>query len=268
MADVTGLALLEMYERGELLKAADVNALIKAALRGMVAGGGMTFADEGAAAYGHPRFGTGRENKGHWFKNTNASSAPPGSVLRPTLAVSILDEIGHEIDKPNDDPGLYLVSDHTGSSIVQDAYGECCWAWQGAWCKYAGSAPSIGDRYVAEDDSWELAADVNGDFVFLGNVMDVGGTTYGKFVQVGAAGSSKILCVTNESLVHGGSCEVERVKREAGAWVRSGETFTAYDFFLNTGETLAVKTGVGVIDYEGIKVIDSMYCLPNDWIAD
>jgi hypothetical protein len=86
-------------------------------------------------------------------------------------------------------------------------------------------------------------------------------------VLLGSGGSSKTICVTNADITHHSTGDVERLKRDSGAWVRSGETFDAIDIFTNTGETIPACYVVGVIDYEGLKVIDSIYCKASDWLG-
>ncbi len=80
-------------------------------------------------------------------------------------------------------------------------------------------------------------------------------------------GFSKKLCVTNGSLAHASSVNVERIRRKAdnSAWERSGEIFVAYDLMLNASDTVDTGTIVGVVPYEGLNVIDSIYCAANDW---
>jgi hypothetical protein len=83
----------------------------------------------------------------------------------------------------------------------------------------------------------------------------------------GGSGLTKVFCVTNDTITHHGTGEVERIKRDGGAWVRSGETFDAIDIFTNTGETIPTCFVVGVVDYEGLRVIDSIYCKASDWLG-
>ncbi len=87
------------------------------------------------------------------------------------------------------------------------------------------------------------------------------------WIDVGTAQELKQFCVTNGSLSHNGSVEVERIRRKEDntGWERSGTTFTAYDLFLNTLDTLDSGTIVTTVVYEGLDVIDAMYCAANDW---
>ena len=87
-------------------------------------------------------------------------------------------------------------------------------------------------------------------------------------VELGRESTAKVFCVTNAAISQGGSGTVERLKRNDAntAWERSGETFTAYDIFLNTGESVEACFIVGVVPYDGLQVIDSIYCNANDWL--
>ena len=73
--------------------------------------------------------------------------------------------------------------------------------------------------------------------------------------------------VTTQLLEHGGSVALDRIKRKdtEDGWERSGETYTGHDLFLNTKDTVEINTVVGTVKYEGLDVIDRIYCSANDW---
>lgn len=78
--------------------------------------------------------------------------------------------------------------------------------------------------------------------------------------------SGKVFCVTLGTLAHNGTVTVERLKRSGSSWVRSGETFVAHDIFFNTADTAASGFICTVVPYEGLQVIDAIYCKVNDWL--
>lgn len=98
---------------------------------------------------------------------------------------------------------------------------------------------------------------------------ETGTGTKWALVELGSQGGSGStgFYVTNGSLSHGSSVTVERIRRNSGGtgWERSGETLTAYDIFLNTADTVDADTVVTVVPYEGLQVIESIYCAANDW---
>ena len=77
---------------------------------------------------------------------------------------------------------------------------------------------------------------------------------------------TKQFCVTNSQLVHGSSVLAEILVRESNTWQRSGATVTAYDLFLNAADTVEQGTIITVVPYQGLKVIDCIYCDVNDWL--
>lgn len=81
-------------------------------------------------------------------------------------------------------------------------------------------------------------------------------------------GVFKNFVVLNSGLSHGGSVEVERIQRNSGddGWERSGDTFTAYDLFLNNVDMIDAGVICTTVIYEGKDVIDGIYCTANDWL--
>lgn len=120
----------------------------------------------------------------------------------------------------------------------------------------------LGDNQGVADDTIGHPADLDEAIHVLLDDDDVAIS----WLDISTPPNSKQFWVTNGTLSHGGSVQVERLKRQSGAWVRSGELKTAYDIFLNTIETVDAGTIVSTVRYEGVDVLDSIYCRPNDWL--
>lgn len=264
----TSIDLLRDYSRGEALKAADVNALIGTARRQMHMTGDDFVGDQDVfATGGHGRKQGERSNRGDWFKNNIATSAPPGAVMVPTEAFSIVDLTGWK-SKQRDAGGLEpcLVND-LFATIVQNGQGHCRFAWKGAWCLYDNTdgAPTFGQLWGANVSQWNLSRGGSMDFMALGNSFQIGTDYYGNFVQLVG---TEVFAVTNGSLSHGGTVTVETLKYTGGSpkWARTGFTLSAEDIFMNTGETADAGTIVGIKYYDTKTVIAAMYCNANDWL--
>lgn len=273
MGDRTPIDLMRDYERGGLLRHGDVNALMAFARR-QVIGDNFAGDDDVAMHYTRQKSRGGRLNRGEWFKNTTSDAAPPGAVLVPTAPFAVADDVGWEAGRRTEG-GLEpcLVADLV-SSVVEDGQDNCRWAWKGAWCLYDHgddvddpTIPTLGQLWGLEVGSWSLSRGGSMDFVALGNAFRVLDAWYGNFVQ---PLSAKVFAVTNGSLSQGATCEVETLRSTGGspAWERTGYALTARDVFLNTDATVDAGTVVGVKRYDGLSVIDSMYCDANDWLAD
>jgi hypothetical protein len=260
---VSDLELIKMYEKGQQLLSADVNALIENARRQII--GSDAIGDSNAVSIGgRPYIRPTRRNSGMPIKNTSGVAMTPGAVTLPKTAAAITaDEMGWEVGKPDVNGWkLMIVADLSSADIANNGYSDGCWAWQGAWCRYTGSAPAYGERWGTSSGSWDLTKPGCGTFIALGNTITIGTTTYGRFVQLL---QPKMFCVTTSSLSHGSTCTAKRIKWTGSAWQKTTEEFTVYDIFLNTADTVASGTVIGVIPYEGLLVVDSMYCAANDW---
>lgn len=249
MPQRTGLDLLREYDSGQQLKAADVNAMI-----GFMRGTAWPGLNE-------PLEST-IQNIGEIGKNTSGETASRGSVVVPDLPASLYGPKGWDFVKPTHGmPQAKLVID-IDRTVPDDGTVHCKWAFMGAWCLYTGDDPVVFERWGVSDDSWSLTKGMTGDFLALGSKLTIDSNKFGLFVQLLNA---PILAVTNGTLSHGGTCEVEQLHRPSSAWERSGNVFDANDVFLNTGETLDTGTIVRVQDY-AVPTIDAMYCVANDWL--
>ncbi len=251
MGQRTGIDLLRDYDKGQQLRAADVNMMI-AFMRGSH-WPGLNEPMENAI-----------QNVGEIGKNTSGSTADRGAVVKPDTASSSIDgKKGWEFIKPTMGmPQAKLVLD-IDRTVPDDGTVHCKWAWKGAWCLYTGTDPVLFERWGVTDDSWSLTKGMSGDFLALGSKLEIDSNKFGLFVQILNA---PVIAVTNASLAHGSSCEVDQLSWDAG-WARTGNTFDAYDAFLNTGESLDEGTIVRVQDYgSGVAAVDAMYCVANDWL--
>ena len=250
MAKRTGIDLLREYERGEMLRHGDVNAMI-AFMRGSH-WPGLNEPIENAI-----------QNVGEIGKNVSGTTATNGAVVVPSAASTTIDaKKGWDFTRPTHGmPQAKLVID-IDRTCVNNRTIHCRWAWQGAWCLYTGTDPALFERWGVSDGSWSLSKGKTGDFLALGSKLTIGSNKFGLFVQLLNA---PILAVTNESIDHGSSGEVEQLQRGTSGWERSGNVFDAYDVFLNTGETLDQDVIVRVQDY-AVPTIDAMYCVANDWL--
>lgn len=249
MAKVTGKDLLREYEAGQQLRHGDVNAFI--AFMRSSQWPGLNEPIENAI-----------QNVGEIGKNVSGSTATNGAVVKPSANSTSIDaKKGWDFVKPTHgmtQAKLVLDIDRT---VANNGTVHCRWAWQGAWCLYTGTDPALFERWGVTDGSWALTKGMTGDFLALGSKLTIDSNKFGLFVQILG---QPIIAVTNESIAHGSSGEVEQLS-PYGGWARTGNTFDAYDVFLNTGETVDADTIVRVQDY-GVPTIDAIYCAVNDWL--
>jgi hypothetical protein len=248
MAKRTGIDLLREYESGQRLRHGDVNAMI-------------AFMQRNPGMLSTELISNKIQNIGETGKNVSGGSATAGAVVMPTAFSPLEGKRGWEFDQPASGmPQAKLVID-ISRDVADDGQVACQWAWKGAWCLYTGTDPVLFDRWGVTAASWALTKGMTGDFLAMGSHLTIGSNKFGLFVQILG---HPVIAVTNEDIAHGASGEVEQLEYSSG-WQRTGNTFDAYDVFLNTGETLDADTIVRVQDY-GVPTIDAMYCVANDWL--
>lgn len=268
LAQKTAVDFLKDYERGERLRAADVNSLIQIAKAQMQLEGEM-FGDIDARSIMSRGLKSQRRNFQVPFFNMTDEGVPGGGVCLPVDYRSLIDELGLDVEKPGSDGSKQMIVHDIAEETPQDGYGWAAWGFLGAWCLYDESEPLyLHDRWGTKEDEFKLFRPGSGCWMFLGNSMQIGSAYYGRFCQIPQV---KKFVVSNGVLSQGGTVTVERVRRKAdnSGWERSGETYTAYDFFMNTSDDdIPIKTAMTTVSYEGLEVIDAMYCVENDWIED
>jgi len=246
----TPIDALREYESGQRLRAGDVNALI-AEIKNLPELPDVSEPIE-----------TDLQNVGDFGLNDSGATATAGAIVRPTVQFDVgAGKRGWKFNKPrNDMPQAKLVID-VDRDVANGGSVAARWAWRSAWCLYTGTDPVLFERWGTSAASWSLSKGKTGDFLALGAMFQVGSNKFGLFKQIVG---QPIIAVTNGSLSHGSSCEVEQLARVT-SWARTGNKFSAYDVFLNSGETLDTGTIVRVQDY-GVPTIDAMYCNANDWL--
>lgn len=119
---------------------------------------------------------------------------------------------------------------------------------------------------VADGDVTTLASSFRG----RGRILRAQEGTGSKWclVELGPMPSHPIFAVTNGAVSPEAEVTVERLKPKDTSpfWQRSGETYTARDIWLNSGESIESGTILSTVPFAGREVIASIYCSAADWL--